>query len=117
METHLIQAMRLLTMVDVVQYLLSNTNSRMNGAKKAHHHEQLCSLYIAVFRNIEPDKVRLRYESLYKIIHDETARQLTDVLDEVIGFDMDGYVDDKTQEKFFLVFHKIASEILLLDEF
>lgn len=101
-------AMRQLTSTAVAQYLLANTRSRSNGPAKAHWHKELTICYVAAFRNCEPDRVRRRYEADYNAVHDATARELTDKLDVAIGFDLDGFVDDDVQKRFFQAFHRIA---------
>ncbi|TPM39626.1 hypothetical protein [Mesorhizobium sp. B2-3-4] len=101
-------AMRQLTRVDVAQYLLSNTRARSNGALKATAHASLTVSYVAVVRGVDPDRVRRRCEADYQVVHDSTAEHLTSKLDRVIGFDLDGYVDDDVAERFFKAFHSIA---------
>lgn len=112
MDRRLFSAMQLLTRLDVAQYLLSNTRKRGNGAKKAVHHEELTKTFVAVWRGCDPDRVRLRFEDDYKAVHDTTARELTNRLDEVIDFDLNGYVDDALMDRFFVRFFEIANRVL-----
>ncbi len=97
---------------EITQYLLSNLNKRANGALKAEKHESLTKHYIAVFKGIDPDDSIMYYETVYQEVHDATAEELTDHLNQEIGFDPNGYVDNDLVEKFFARFHIIAVRIL-----
>lgn len=108
----LLSAMRLLVQRDATQYLLANLRKRSDGALKAHKHAELTKAYVAVMRGIDPDVVRRHHEAEYAAVHDATADELTSRLDEAIGFDLDGHVDDDLTEQFVRAFHKIAMRCL-----
>lgn len=110
------QAMRLHTRLNVAQYLFSNTRARSNGAQKAHHHDELTKAYVAVIRGVDIDRVRRRCEDDYAAVHDTTAAELTNRLDEAIGFDMDAFVGDDVIDRFFSAFHAIAIRTLAARE-
>ncbi|RUU78234.1 hypothetical protein [Mesorhizobium sp. M7A.F.Ca.MR.362.00.0.0] len=110
---HFLNAMRLLTRLNCAQYLLSNLRKRPNGALKAHHHEQLTRLYVAAVRGVDPDLVRRIHDADYHAVHDATAAELTNQLDQIIAFDLDGDVGDRLIERFFRAFHRIALRVLI----
>lgn len=105
-------AMHMLLTTPAAQYLLANTRSRSNGALKAAMHEELTLSYVAAWHGISPDRVRRRHEADYRLVHDTTARRLTDVLDKAIGFDLDAYVSDRLVGRFVDAFHDIALSAL-----
>jgi len=111
-------ALWLLTHVHVMQYLLANTRARGNGAHKAHHHGEITRIYVGVLRCSEPDNLQRSKNGWddFTRLHDISAAKLTNRLDEVIGFDLDGYVDDEICQKFFMEFRKIAMNVLVLGE-
>ena len=100
-------AMRQVVSLDLAQYLLACTRRVSNGAAKAFRHEALTVAYVAAVRNCTPDQVRRRYVSDYRTVHDTTAREVTDRLDAVAGFDLEN-VDEAVIERFFQSFHKSA---------
>lgn len=112
-NTLLKQALRLHCSFAMMRYLMSNSEGRLNGAEKAMRHEELCTFYVAVVRGVEPDDVRRRgFESDYQAVHTKT-QELTDYLDEVIGFPLTGRPDyDKLTPLFFERFHALAFEAL-----
>jgi len=100
-------AMAMHLRVNAAQYLLANTRARSNGSLKAHHHAAMTTAYVAALRGVDPDHVRMNHEPDYALVHDKTAEDLTDRM-EVIGFDIDGFVEDKLIDKFQATFHDIA---------
>lgn len=96
------------------RYLMSNADGRLDGAEKAHRHRQLCSFYVAVVFGIEEDEVHKEFKTLdaYNKIHEETS-ELTDYMDEQIGFPLKGRPDyDKLVPLFFDKFHSLAMKSL-----
>lgn len=98
------------------RYLMSNTSGRMDGYEKAQRHIELCTFYVAAVRGVDDlDMVRRGLESHeedYQAVHDAT-QALTDHLDEVIGFPLEGQPDyDRLEPLFFEHFHRYAMEAL-----
>ncbi len=92
----------------VVRYLMSNSAGRLDGAEKALRHTELCTFYVAAVRGVELDRVRRLHEEDYQRVHEQT-QQLTDYLDEVIGFPLVGVPDyDQLAPLFFSHFHELA---------
>jgi hypothetical protein len=84
---------------------MNNADGREDGYEKAQNHMSLCRFYVALFRNCETDDV-LTIED--KAVHD-TTQELTDNLDEQIGFPLKGRPDyDNLAPMFFRKFHEIA---------
>lgn len=85
----------LLSMMDhyIARYLMANTKGRESGGEKADNHIILSNIYVCNRAGfISTDSVH-RVETTdgkfaYEIIHDAT-QELTDYLDEVIGFPLD----------------------------
>ena len=96
----------------VHRYLMSNAEGRWSGAEKAACHDELCCLYVAVFRGVEVDQVRVDLEADWMAVHDAT-QELTDHMDVVIGFPLKGVPDyDALAPKFFDHFHRLATHAL-----
>lgn len=96
----------------VGRYLMSNAKGRWDGAEKAQRHIELCTFYVAAHRGIELEDVRVDHEQAYKAVHRNT-QQLTDHLDEVIGFPLESEPDyDVLEPKFFDHFHTLAMAAL-----
>lgn len=97
----------------IIQYLLSNTHGRENGTAKAIHHAELCRFYVAVVKNVsDVELVRHSFEDEYQAVHLKT-QELTDYLDEVIGFPLDSSPDyEALAPLFFINFHQLALDAL-----
>jgi len=108
----------------VHRYLLVNTVGRENGAEKAEHHLQMSYIYVASRMGTSIDLAsRISYNwsykggtvynsMLYKHIHDST-QELTNYMDEVIGFPLEEGVRPDYNElsiKFFNEFIRIADK-------
>lgn len=95
------------------RYLMSNADGRQDGAEKAMRHIQLCTFYVAAVRGVDDlDRVRsgypVAYEDDFQAVHSAT-QELTDHLDEVIGFPLKGRPDyDTLAPLFFQRFHALA---------
>jgi len=91
------------------RYLMSNAEGRHDGHEKAHRHIELCRFYVAAVRGCShEDQARRRYEDDYQAVHTQT-QELTDYLDERIGFPLKGLPDyDKLAPLFFEQFHALA---------
>ncbi len=107
------QACKIHTQGIIARYLMSNADGRQDGAEKAHRHQELCCFYVAVFYGLDdPDTVRRTHEAEYKAVHAKT-RELTDYLDEAIGFPLRGRPDYPILVLlFFEKFHELALSIL-----
>lgn len=96
----------------VHRYLMSNAEGRWSGAEKVTCHDELCCLYVAVFRGAEVDRVRVDFEADWVAVHDAT-QELTDHMDVVIGFPLKGVPDyEALAPKFFAYFHRLAAHAL-----
>ena len=93
----------------VMRYLMSNTDGRLDGAEKSLRHMELCRFYTSVFSgDTDIDHVRHQHEDLFQVIHTKT-QELTDYLDEQIGFPLNGRPDyDALAPLFFDRFHALA---------
>lgn len=89
------QALWLLMEFPINRYLMSVTFNRWSGAEKAERHQELCKIYLAVRRIITLDEVLTDYydNGQYQEVHAKT-QELTDHLDEVIGFPLDDILPD-----------------------
>lgn len=109
------QACRLHLDHAIHRYLMSNAAGRINGAEKATRHIELCTFYVATVRvDADLDTVRRTSggEADYQAVHLAT-QALTDHLDEVIGFPIEGRPDyDALVPKFFEHFHALAMQAL-----
>lgn len=90
------------------RYLMANAEGRWNGAEKAQRHREMCQFYAAVRRG-QPDPEAVPTDDPnYRRIHSKT-QQLTDRLDEAIGFPLSGTPDyDFLAPRFFDLFHELA---------
>jgi hypothetical protein len=112
MDKELKHALWLLMNFNIHRYLMSNAQGRWNGAEKAMCHIELCKLYVAVVRLTEPDAVMMEHMEDWKAVHDKT-QELTDHLDEVIGFPLSDTPDyDNLAPLFFEKFITLAGEAL-----
>lgn len=89
MNSRLEHALWLLMSFSIHRYLMSNAEGRWDGYEKATRHADLCCFYVAVVRGCETDEVRRRHEDDYQLVHRKT-QELTDHLDEQIGFPLKG---------------------------
>jgi hypothetical protein len=107
------QACRLHLDHAIHRYLMSNTSGRMDGHEKAQRHIELCTFYVAAVRGVDDlDLVRRGHEDDYQAVHDAT-QALTDHLDEVIGFPLEGRPDYRALVPlFFEKFHTLAMQAL-----
>lgn len=107
-------ACRIHTQHMVHRYLISNSDGRLDGHEKAVRHGELCRFYVAFFfGHDDPDTARHDHEEAFQAVHTATQAQLTDFLDEVIGFPLKGRPDyDDLVPKFFNKFHDIAMAAL-----
>lgn len=92
----------------ISRYLMSNADGRWDGAEKAMCHIEMCQFYVGVLRGVAPDDVRRDFEVEFQAIHSKT-QELTDHLDECIGFPLIGSPDyDVLAPLFFETFHELA---------
>ena len=110
------QACRLHLNFAIHRYLMSNASGRMDGHEKAQRHIELCTFYVAAVRGVDDlDMVRRGldcHEDDYQAVHDAT-QALTDHLDEVIGFPLEGRPDyGALAPLFFERFHMLAMQAL-----
>jgi hypothetical protein len=98
----------------VQRYLMSCAEGREDGAEKALRHRELCAFYVAVVHGYaDPDVACRERSAAYEAIHTAT-QQLTEYLDEVIGFPLRGRPDYSTlAPAFFKKFHALAMQALL----
>jgi hypothetical protein len=104
----------LLMKFDIHRYLMSNADGRWDGAEKAERHINLSYIYVASRHGTPIDlAARIRFgegigKMLYSHIHDGTT-PLTDYMDEVIGFPLEGRPEyDELAPKFFKEFIRLA---------
>lgn len=109
-------ALRTLMDHDIARYLMANTAGRHSGYEKATHHVQLCYIYVANRAGfVDPESaIRLHTTDgrmVYTIIHD-MSQDLTDYMDEVIGFPIDDPHPDHSVliPKFFDEFIRLADK-------
>lgn len=94
------------------RYLMANADGRADGAEKAQRHMEICSFYLATFKGEDVERVCARFSTEYRALHDYT-QQLTDYLDEQIGFPLKGMPDyDALVPLFFERFHALAMDFL-----
>jgi hypothetical protein len=94
----------------IYRYLIVNAEGRWDGAEKSQRHREMCQFYVAAYRGLtDADDVQMETEdSGYWLVHEKT-QQLTDHLDEVIGFPLKGKHDYELLETlFFDRFHELA---------
>lgn len=94
------------------RYLMSNAHGRWDGAEKAEMHRRLTQYMVAAWRgDMDPEDV-LMIDADYKRVHNAT-RELTDNLDEQIGFPLKSRPDyDKLAPLFFERFYALATTAL-----
>lgn len=91
----------------VNRYLMANAHGRWDGAEKAQRHRELCQFYAALHLGVGIDAVDIT-GSEYRAIHRAT-QDLTDSLDEAIGFPLESDPDyDELAPLFFDRFHDLA---------
>ncbi|MGG2621628.1 hypothetical protein [Pseudomonas aeruginosa] len=107
------QASWLFCQFPINRYLMSNAHGRQDGAEKAMRHIELCSFYVATVKGLNNTDMAIRlHEAEFRAVHDKT-QELTDYLDEVIGFPLDSRPDYETLAPlFFEKFHALALEAL-----
>ncbi len=110
----LVAACRIGTDQFIHRYLMSCSAGREDGALKAVMHRHLCEFYVAVYYGYaDPDQSARKNHPACKAVHRATQEGLTDYMDEVIGFPINGRPDyDKLGPAFFDKFHAIAVEAL-----
>ena len=92
-EDMLSMACRIHTEFTITRYLMSNAEGSWSGSEKATRHAELCKFYVAIAKGCsDPEIVRRQHEDVYKAVHRAT-QELTDNLDEVIGFPLTGKPD------------------------
>jgi hypothetical protein len=106
-------ACRIHTSFAIARYLMSNAGGRPNGAEKALRHRELCQFYVAAVHGVaDPELVHREHDAIYQAVHTAT-QELTDYLDEVIGFPVEERPDyDKLEPLFFEHFHRLAMTAL-----
>lgn len=93
------------------RYLMSNADGCWDGAEKASNHIALCNFYVAVVTGKECDDVYM-HDKEWKAVHAATS-ELTDNLDEMIGFPLKGRPDyDVLAPLFFEKFHSFSMSTL-----
>lgn len=92
----------------IYRYLLSHEEGRWSGYEKAQRHREMLQFYIAMQTGVsDPEKIDVT-DARYKLLHGAT-RVVTDHLDEVLGFPLQGKPDyDRLVPLFFEAFHRIA---------
>ena len=88
--------------------LMSNAHGRWNGAEKSQRHIELCSIYLAVLHGTDQESAMTDHEIQFRAVHEKT-QELTDALDEEIGFPLESRPDyDKLAPLFFDKFIELA---------
>jgi len=103
---------------DINRYLMSNADGRWDGAEKAQRHLRLSNWFTAWWFELSGEDAGKRFhlrsgkfkdENVARLVHDSTT-PLTDYLDEVIGFPLEGRPDYNTlSPKFFDKFYELAT--------
>lgn len=91
------------------RYLLSHSAGRENGAEKAQRHLEMSRMFVRVWHGPLAD---LQEWELVQKVHDETAKDLTNRMDEVIGFDRKAHIGEDVVQRFMEKFWTIASDLL-----
>lgn len=108
----------LLTMMDhhIARYLMANTKGRLSSGEKADKHIILSNIYVCNRAGLIDTDGAHRVQTLdgdfaWRIVHDAT-QELTDYLDEVIGFPLDNERPDTFSfiRPFFDEFIRLADE-------
>ena len=94
------------------RYLMANADGRWDGFEKAVRHRELCQFYVAVHRGwVEPDSIPVD-DPDFLAVHSAT-QQLTDRLDEALGFPLKGTPDyELFVPRFLDQFHGLAMSTL-----
>lgn len=94
---------------EIERYLIACKNH--DGALKAHWHIELCKIVVATIQDVDPDNVFIGDDkTLFARIHTET-KELTDYLDDQIGFPFDRDPDyGRLIPRFFDKFLALAEE-------
>lgn len=115
-ENHFKSACWLRTSFSIGRYLMSNAHGRWNGAEKALYHRELCKFYVASVRGFDDEGLVDLCGEDFKAVHKST-QQLTDRMDEVIGFPLDSAPDyAKLEPLFFEHFHTLAMQALQVSQ-
>ena len=110
--SHFKNACWLRTSFSIGRYLMSNAHGRWNGTEKALYHRELCKFYVAAVRGFDDEGLVDLCGEDFKAVH-ESTQQLTDRMDEVIGFPLKSMPDyDKLGPLFFDHFHALAMKSL-----
>lgn len=107
------QACWLACQLNVHRYLMSNAQGRHDGAEKAQRHAALCCFYVAAIKGVDNDELVRRYFDFdFDVVH-RTTQELTDNLDEAIGFPLNSTPDyEELAPLFFEKFHELALKAL-----
>lgn len=94
------------------RYLMANADGRWDGAEKAQRHREMCQFYVAIhLGQTDPEDIPVAGPE-YRQVHGAT-QQLTDRLDEAIGFPLVGQPDyGSLAIRFFDQFHELALQAL-----
>ena len=115
-ENHFKSACWLRTSFSIGRYLMSNAHGRWNGAEKALYHRELCKFYVAAVRGFDDEGLVDLCGEDFNAVHKST-QQLTDRMDEVIGFPLDSAPDyAKLEPLFFEHFHTLAMQALQVSQ-
>ena len=115
-ENHFKSACWLRTSFSIGRYLMSNAHGRWNGTEKALYHRELCKFYVAAVRGFDDEGLVDLCGEDFKAVHKST-QQLTDRMDEVIGFPLDSAPDyAKLEPLFFEHFHTLAMHALQVSQ-
>jgi len=118
-EERLTAALRSMMDFHIHRYLMVNTIGRLDGSEKADQHLRLSYIYVANRVGLVNPDGAFRVEvnnthgkMAWRIVHDAT-QELTDYMDEVIGFPLEEGVRpdyDELAPKFFDEFIRLADE-------
>jgi hypothetical protein len=104
--------MWLLMKREIMRYLNACADEYENGAVKAEVHFGLSSIFVAGYCMCEIERAANFYYTRWSLVHDKT-QELTDYLDEEIGFPRKGDPDyEELAPKFFDKFYDIAKKAL-----
>lgn len=107
------QACWLACQLNIHRYLMSNAHGRHDGVEKAKQHAALCCFYVAAVKGVDNDQLVRRYFDFdFDVVH-RTTQELTDNLDEAIGFPLNSTPDyEELAPLFFEKFHDLAMKAL-----
>ncbi len=115
--------LKMMVRFESLRYLMSNADGRWDGAEKATRHINLSDAFVAWWFglpsvshggrfNVNSGKYKDSFNSISTTVRNAT-RPLTDHLDEVIGFPLEGRPNyDDLMPKFFDHFYDLAVEKL-----